>query len=80
MNACWHDTHSKGVSGFVQSRLVTTRYPTLVLSEIEYHAPIFYVNITRHVKGYVDSQLNGPPQCRTLDEAKAVAVALARLS
>lgn len=80
MNARWHDTQSIGMSGYVQSRLVTTKFPTLVLAEVEFHAPIYYVNITRHVAGYVDNQLNGAPHCRTLDEAKAVAVALARLS
>lgn len=80
MNARWNDSHNEGRSGFVQSRLITTKYPTLVLADIEFHAPIYYVNITRHVKGYVDAQLNGPPQCRTLEEAKAVAVALVRLS
>lgn len=80
MNARWNDTHRVGSSGFVQSRLVTTKFPTLVLAEIEFHAPVYYVGLTRHAAGYVDSQLNGQPQCRTLEEAKAVAVALTRLS
>ena len=80
MNARWNDTHRIGSSGFVQSRLVTTKFPTLVLAEIEFHAPVYYAGLTRHVKGYVDAQLNGPAQFRDINEAKAWAVAMAGLS
>jgi hypothetical protein len=80
MNARWCDSLSLGRSGFVQSRLMTTNFPTLHLAEIEFHAPVYYVTLTRHVKGYVDNQLNGPQQFRTLEEAKAWATVVARFT
>lgn len=76
----WVNTPNKGRSGFVQSRLYCGSYPNLTLAEIEFHAPIFYVNITRHVKGYVDTQLNGPPKFDNITEAKDWAVAMVSLS
>jgi hypothetical protein len=80
----WFDTPEVGRSGFVQTRLKgcmhNSEFPMVELADIEFHAPIYYVNITRHVKGYVQSQLDGPPQCATLEEAKAYALALVRLS
>jgi hypothetical protein len=80
----WFDTPEVGRSGFVQSRLkgctLNSEFPMLELAAIEFHAPIYYVNITRHVKGYVQAQLDGPAQCATLEEAKAYATALVRLS
>ena len=76
----WLNTPHIGFSGFVQSRLMTARYPMLVFAEIEFHAPIYYVNLTRHVKGYVDNQLNGPQQFRTLEEAKAWATTVAAMN
>lgn len=72
------------MSGFVQCRLMGylsgAAFPFVELAEIEFHAPIYYVNITRNVKGYVDEQLNGPAQFRNIDEAKAWAVAMVALS
>ena len=76
----WEVSAAKGKSGWVQCRLFSDEYPYLEMASIEFHAPIYYVNITRHVKGYVESQLNKPIESKTLDEAKAYAVALVRLS
>lgn len=80
----WRTSDAIGKSGFVQARLMGYQlgadFPFVELADIEFHAPIYYVNITRHVKGYVDAQLNGPPQFRNIDEAKAWAVAMVGLS
>ena len=76
----WQESDNIGRSGFVQCRLKSTHWPWPELAEIEFHAPIYYVNLTRHVKGYVDNQLNGPQQFRTLEEAKAWATVVARMS
>ena len=76
----WDDTPAIGRSGFVQCRLKSTHWPWPELAEIEFHAPIYYVNLTRHVKGYVDNQLNGPQQFRTLEEAKAWATIVAAMN
>lgn len=80
MKARWCDSLNIGFSGFVQTRLRTTGSPTLCLAEIEFHAPIYYVTLTRHVKGYGVNQLNGPQQFRDLEEAKAWATVVARMS
>ena len=76
----WRESDNIGRSGFVQCRLISTAWPFLELAAIEFHAPIYYVSITRHVAGYVDNQLNGPQQFRTLEEAKAWATVVARMS
>ena len=76
----WERSNAYGASGFVQCRLMQGSYPNVVLADIEFHAPIYYVNITRHVKGYVDAQLNGPPQFRGIEEAKAWTAAMVGLS
>jgi len=73
----WVDVQNGMRSGFVQSRLMHNH---LELADIEFHAPIYYVNLTRHVKGYVDNQLNGPQQFRSLEEAKAWATVVARMN
>lgn len=76
----WLNTLALGHSGFVQARLETSGFPPLVLAEIQFHAPDYCVYITRHVKGYVDNQRNGPPRFRSIKEAKAWAIAAVRLS
>lgn len=76
----WERSSAYGASGFVQCRYMSGGYPNIVLADIEFHAPIYYVNITRHVKGYVDCQLNGTPQFRSIDDAKAWAQAMVALS
>lgn len=74
----WIDTPKIGCSGFVQSRL--TDYIRGTLALIEFHAPTYYVEITRHVKGYVQAQYDGPAQFRSLEEAKAWTQAVVRLT
>lgn len=76
----WQNSQSIGQSGFVQCRLRTSDFPWLELAEIEFHAPIYYVNLTRHVKGYVDNQLNGPAQFRSLEDAKAWATVVCAMN
>jgi len=76
----WELSKAYGASGFVQCRYMSGGYPNLVLAEIEFHAPVYYVNITRHVAGYVDEQLNGPAQFRNIEDAKAWTQAMVALS
>lgn len=76
----WVDTPRIGSTGFVQSRLVADKFPYLTYVEIEFHAPIYYANITRHVAGYVAQQRDGPIEFRSLKEAKAWAVVTARMN
>lgn len=80
----WSDAPALGRSGFVQSRLMGyvqgSDFPMVEMAEIEFHAPTYYVNITRHVRGYVQAQYDGPMQFSNLDAAKAWAVAVAGLS
>jgi hypothetical protein len=73
----WITTPSLRQYGFVQARLMHNH---LELAEIEFHAPIYYVNLTRHVAGYVDNQLNGPAQFRSLEEAKAWATVVCAMN
>lgn len=80
MTLTWFDTGNIGRSGFVQARLYSTTYPVLELAAIEFHAPTYYANITRHVKGYVEQQHAGPAEFTSMDDAKAWALAIARLS
>lgn len=76
----WELSKAYGASGFVQCRYMSGDFPNLELASIEFHAPIYYVNITRHVAGYVDCQLREPNEFRNIDEAKAWAVAMVGLS
>lgn len=76
----WELSKAYGASGFTQCRLMSGGYPNLELASIEFHAPIYYVNITRHVAGYVDAQLREPIQFRDIEEAKGWAVAMVALS
>lgn len=80
----WRDGDAIGKSGFVQARLMGYMrgldFPFVELAEIEFHAPIYYVNLTRHVKGYVKAQHDGPAQFKSLEEAKAWAVAVVGMS
>lgn len=76
----WERSNAYGASGFVQCRLMQGGYPNNVLADIEFHAPIYYVNITRYVKGYVNTQIEAPAQFDNIEEAKAWAVAMVGLS
>lgn len=76
----WHRSSAYGASGFVQCRLMQGGYPNLVLAEIEFHEPIYYANITRHVKGYVEAQHSGPARFRNIEDAIAWSQAVVALS
>ncbi len=76
----WERSNAYGLSGFVQCRLMQGSYPNVVLADIEFHAPTYYVNITRHVKGYVESQLEGPAQFDNIEDAKSWTQAMVALS
>jgi hypothetical protein len=70
----WVDTTALGSPGFIQSRLFNTKYweeNHRTLAEIELHDNIYYISFP-HVKGveYI--------RCKSLEEAKAVAVVQAR--
>lgn len=77
----WFDTPQLGRSGFVQTRLKrwaqSTDFPMLELAEIEFHAPSYYIRFHRMsgATGHDEST-----EFPTLEEAKAYAAALVRLS
>lgn len=72
----WKDSDNLGRSGFVQSRLYNSFHweeGHKCLAEIELHEGVYYVSFpgTRYVE-YI--------RCKTLEEAKAVAVVQARFN
>lgn len=76
----WELSKAYGASGFVQCRYMSGNYPNIELADIEFHAPIYYVNISRHVKGYVEYQFKEPTTFRDIEEAKAWTQAMVALS
>lgn len=78
MTLRWADTPHMGKSGFVQSRLHLAPWPS-VAAVVEFHAPVYYVEITRHVRGYVQAQHDGPMAFNSLEDAKAWATVVVRM-
>ena len=80
MKAHWKYSPSLKRSGFVQCRLLQDDYPWNELAIVEFHAPNYYVEITRNVKGYVEFQHNPPPTFQSLESAMRWATAIVGLS
>lgn len=77
----WRDTEKVGRSGFVQSRGYITRYwedDHTEVVEIEYHAPNYTVEFMQ--PNNRNNYPNGFQHFKSLDEAKAWATAIVRLS
>lgn len=74
----WIDTPSVGKSGFIQARLLNQ--DVVSVAEVSRHGGEFYLEFTRFAPKQVRDEHNMGKEFLSLDEAKAYAVTVLRLS